>query len=209
MALQLCRGNLNIDKINQQINEFGFTVINNFIEPSFLKHMIFDARNQMNQAKKAEKTTGLKYRANISGLTTSGQAFLENETTLELVSKIAGAALELNENSSCLTYYSQGDHLGLHLDEPRELCSITILVYLEANSPSPLGSNTGLVLNVYGKVQPLEFELPRMVIPTVVGSVVVGLGSQFWHGRPELQLKENVTAITGCFGELSFPEQPN
>jgi hypothetical protein len=129
------------------------------------------------------------------------RGFLTDEPVLRLLRDFFGGEHALSEAISCVTFYDGSGHLGAHLDQPAEDCAVTIIVYLDAESPDPAAPDTGLVLAVYGEDR-ASVGVPRLRIPTRAGTIVLGRGSRIWHERPRLKEGESVVAITGCYRQL-------
>ena len=103
----------------------------------------------------------------------------------------------MSDDASCYTFYRAGDHLGAHQDQ-KLACVATLILYLEAGGPDPDRPDTGLKLKVYGDTLPPDRVAIRE-IPTRVGRLVLGRGSEVWHERPRLLDGEYVAALTACF----------
>ncbi|MCT4334400.1 hypothetical protein MU516_16175 [Paracoccus sp. YLB-12] len=182
------------------IAHYGFAALPGAVAAPALSAMRAEARAQLVDAMLAENTAGtLRYRAHLTSLGPHALSFLRSPTLIDLLARHFGSRYSLSEEISCLTRYDAGSHLGAHLDTPRDRCAATVLVYLEAEGPDPKGRETGLVLHVYGE-EPDSVASPRLTIPTVAGSIVLGRGSRIWHERPALAPEESVVAITGCYG---------
>jgi hypothetical protein len=158
-----------------------------------------EAEARLGLALFAEQTTDLHYRARLTSLGPAAARLLGGPEARHLLREVFSEDLTLSEGVSCLTFYSEGDHLGAHVDEPAAECTVTILVYLAVHGATiPASPDTGLVLRVYGDRRP-EGEAARFTIPTRAGAIVVGRGSRVWHERPRLLPGEQVVALTGCF----------
>ncbi|MFC3166599.1 hypothetical protein [Paracoccus fontiphilus] len=185
---------------SRSIARYGFGLFPEAISPSALAAMQAEARARLADAVLAEDAKGeLRYRAHLTSLGPYALGFLRDPALTGLLTRHFGGEYSLSEEISCLTRYDAHSHLGAHLDTPAERCAVTILVYLEADGPDPDGQETGLVLHVYGKERD-SVANPRLTIPTVAGSIVLGRGSEIWHERPALAPGESVVAITGCYG---------
>ncbi len=181
------------------IARYGFAAFPAAIATSALLAMRDEARARLADAMLAEDTSGkLRYRAHLTSLGPHALSFLRNPALIGLLARHFGGCYSLSEEISCLTRYDARSHLGAHLDTPRDRCAVTILVYLEAEGPNPKSRETGLVLHIYGE-EPDRNTSPRLTIPTVAGSIVLGRGSRVWHERPALAPEESVVAITGCY----------
>lgn len=186
----------------ERVDTFEFAEFAAAIEPRWLSLMQAEAAAQFEGSTLAEQSEGLAYKANISGLGPVARKFLQHPDVVSLLTTCFGGAYALSEEISCLTFYDASGHLGAHLDEPLERCTVTIIIYLSAVSPDPDNEKTGLVLNVYGRDK-ASIGAPVLRIPTREGTIVLGHGSRVWHERPRLKPGESVTAITGCYRLVS------
>lgn len=184
--------------IAKHVTETSFAPFEAAITSNWLSCMQAEAQDALANSVLAEQTEGLSYRAKISGLGPVARSFLLEPAVISLLSEYFGGRYALSEDISCLTFYDADGHLGVHLDEPAEKCSVTIIIYLAATSPDPNAVDTGLVLNVYGESE-ASIGQPSLRIATRPGTIVLGRGSRVWHERPPLKPGECVTAITGCF----------
>jgi hypothetical protein len=195
---QISYSESDVQKLRLDVQTFGFGVVPDLIDPSSLNKLRDEARQQFESAVVAQQLEKLSYRARIATLGAEGKRLLFGDPTLELLLAVSGEKLSPTADRSCLTFYTEGDHLGPHLDQPESECLITFIVYLEAISPSPCSPSTGLVLRVYEQ-QMTSDPLLRLAIPTRIGGSVIGRGSQYWHERPKLEKGEYVAALTGCY----------
>jgi hypothetical protein len=187
-----------VDRLAASIRRHGFGSLHGSLPPQVLAAMQAEARELMAEAARAERTAPLSYRASVSPLGPVGRGLLHGAAMSHLLTHIFGGRFELAENISCVSRYDAGDHLGAHRDTPAHDCAVTVIIYLVAQSPDAAASDTGLVLNVYGRGDDGGQAL-SLRIPTAEGVVVLGRGSSVWHGRPRLQAGERVVAITGCY----------
>lgn len=186
-----------VAQLRRSIESFGFGYLNEAIAPRVLSRLQDEAMERLGSAAFAQRTEGVRYQARIAPLGPEGEEFLFGSELLDLLFSVLGERFLPTEQSCCITYYREGDHLGLHRDQPAEECAVTTIAYLAAHSPSPVASDSGLNLHVYG--QEMGDGVLRMTIPTIIGAVVIGRGSKFWHERPTLKNGEHVTALTGCY----------
>jgi hypothetical protein len=190
-----------LEKLRLNMQEFGFGVLTDPIIPSALSALQDEARELFESAQFAAQSAELNYRARIASLGPEGKRLLFGQQTVGLLSSVLGERVLPTETRSCLTFYSEGDHLGPHLDQPAAECRVTGIVYLAAFSPFPHSPNTGLVLRIYGREMTSDRQ-PRLTIPTKIGAFVIGWGSKVWHERPALEKDEYVVALTGCYRSL-------
>ena len=137
------------------------------------------------------------YRACVAGLGKVATSFLECESAKDLLHSVFKTRFVLTHEASCFTYYECGDFLGLHRDRENE-CAVTLILYLDVRGPQIPTAHTGLQLRVYlpGADENL---VVRLVIPSCIGTLVIGRGSETWHERPTLQKGEYLAALTACF----------
>jgi hypothetical protein len=187
-----------LERLRGSIKECGFGCVERALDDDLLERLQCEARSQVGAAVTADGDDETSYHARIGQLGPVARRLLESPETAALLQAVFGAEVVLTDNASCFTYYVGNDHLGLHRDRPSS-CLVTLIVYLDAVSPDPSSVDTGLVLRVYARDPPAN-EPPAVIIPTMVGSLVIGRGSETWHERPRLQPGEHVVALTACFG---------
>lgn len=189
-----------VEQLRAGVVSDGFAATDAFVSQPILAQLREEARAAASAASGAARRGVVAYRASMAPLGPLASGLLFGDSLLAFLTAVAGTPLAASTERSCLTIYRAGDHLGPHLDEPESECSFTAILYLEAESATPVGHATGLELRVYAK-QPTSRLLPRLVIPTVAGRLVVGRGARFWHERPPLQAGERVMALTACYRE--------
>ncbi|MGB1261357.1 MAG: hypothetical protein ACPG52_00485 [Cognaticolwellia sp.] len=190
------------EEITALVEYCSFASYKAAIQTNWLAALQEEARTLFSNAVYAEQQEQLAYSAHVTGLGPVADRFLRHKSVSNLLTTYFGATFELSEEISCLTFYSTSDHLGPHLDKPAERCSVTIIIYIFAESPDPAATDTGLLLNVYGGNHS-SISSQKLQIPSIPGTIVLGRGSEVWHERPRLKQGERVTAITGCFHALS------
>ena len=184
----------NIETSKANLNTVGFTCLDTIIGSQLLSNLRSEALNSKKIAKPVYGTT--KHRqALLADLGNSGRAFLADKQMLQLLRSLFGVSLKLEGDASCFTYYQPGDFLESHLDH-KELCKVTVILYLDVVHADSKTEKTGLELQIFGE---LPSDRPVAVIPTRAGSLIIGLGSANWHKRPTLQNGEFITAITACY----------
>jgi hypothetical protein len=192
-----------IDRLGHEVSRSGFGYLEQALTPAALERLRNEAAIALSAAKFAEQSEALSYRANISSCGEQAMAFLSGAEAESLLNAVFGRLFTIAQEVSCITFYSVGDHLGPHLDEPADRCAVTILVYLDANSLMPEALESGLNLRVYD--QTFEYgQSATKTIPTRAGTIVLGYGSRYWHERPPLQPGESVIAITGCYAPAAI-----
>ena len=74
----------------------------------------------------------------------------------------------------------------------------SVILYVDVRTPARKAADTGLQLRILenddGGPGPI-----RAALPTELGGILVGLGSEHWHERPRLRAGERLTALTACF----------
>jgi len=192
---------LKVQTLRESIQAFGFGVLDRCLTPEILEELQREAAERSKIAQFAQQDQGLRYRASMTSLGGVARDLLSSEPLIALLEAVFGDEFELTEDRSCMTFYGPGDTLGPHLDKPAEECVVTIIVYVTVEGPAFTGP-TGCELRVYGRELPPSSNgvlMPRLIIPSVEGSIVLGHGSQYWHERPGLQPDEYVVALTGCY----------
>lgn len=186
------------DRLARAVLATGFDIVDQAIEPAALEALRAEARAQKRIAAHASRATSPVYSARIGKLGEYAKAFLCSPTLARLVADVVGAPVEVNISMSCFTFYDEGDCLGPHLDQPADECAVTVIVYLEVEAGPDSPRSTGLVLCVFGP-EMRDDSRPIVTIPSAVGAMVIGRGSQVWHERPRLSRSESVTALTACY----------
>jgi len=183
--------------LRSDVRRTGFASAENLIDVALLKSLREEASTQRGNARRVYDDGVVSYKGYLADLGKVARAFLTGRPFTRFLRLIFDQSFALTESSSCYTYYEAGDFLSAHRDGAND-CEVTVLVYLDASSPNPDASDTGLMLQIYedhaGKPASL-----RHVIKTRSGSVVAGRGSREWHGRPPLLDGERVALLTACF----------
>ena len=183
--------------LRAKVREFGFGCLEDALEDALFAALRAEAAELRRAALGAKDDGAVPYQSRIGDLGEAAKAFLAGGAIADLLRAVFGEAFVLSEDASCYTYYETGDFLSAHKDRAAE-CAVTVILYLDAASPNPQSPDTGLALRVYA-VNLEERPTPRIVIPTRIGTLVVGRGSQTWHERPRLQEGEYVAALTACY----------
>lgn len=176
----------------------GFTSFPGLILSTLVSELHAEAVRNKKNARSASSTSGHGYRAHLSGLGEAGRAFLAGRTMTALNGALFRMPLAPDKLASCYTYYQPGDFLGAHVDHP-EQCSVTAILYLDVVCSGRNPARTGLELHVLGAAPSEQHCVRPAIIPTRTGSLVLGVGSVYWHERPMLQDGEYVTAMTACY----------
>jgi hypothetical protein len=175
--------------------EFGFAHLEDALSAELMASLRAEALAQSTVALLAEGTNANPYRSSIAGIGDFAKSFLTGSAVARLLQATFEHPFVLSEHASCYTYYGPGNFLSRHRDRP-DACAVTLILYLDAVSPHPQSTQTGLELRVFAEESAIE---PSVVIPTRIGTLVMGRGSRFWHERPLLQTGERVVALTACF----------
>ena len=195
-AYEICVAAETLSSLRAGAREFGFVPLENALSNELMAGLRAEALAQRAIARPALGTDTNPYKSHIAELGDFAQSFLTGSSVARLLQAAFEQPFALSEHASCYTYYEPGHFLGRHRDRPVE-CAATLIIYLDAASPDPQSAQTGLSLLIFGEDGAGGTE-PRAVIPTRIGTLVVGRGS-FWHERPLLQPGEHVVALTACF----------
>ena len=190
--------------LRARVASHGFQSVQDAVEATTFDRLKAEAAEHASTAVAAARTTGVRYRARIATLGPRCKSFLFGDELLGFLATVFGEPVAPSEDRSCLTLYGEGDHLGLHRDEPASECAVTVILYLAVSTAPPSGDRTGLALHVYGRERPVD-EAPRLTISTEPGLMVIGRGSTFWHERTALRAGERVSALTACYRLASTP----
>lgn len=185
--------------LRHDIERFGFASIDGALDGELVAALRREAAEQQGVAAEAiaEGDVAVAYRARIGSLGPVARGLLQSPATAELLSAVLDKRLVMSQDASCYTFYRAGDHLGAHQDQ-EIACAATLILYLEAAGPDPDRPDTGLKLKVYGDSLP-DDRVAIREIPTRIGRLVLGRGSEVWHERPRLLEGEHVAALTACF----------
>jgi hypothetical protein len=186
--------------LRASVSEYGFAYLEDALGDE-LTALRAEAALKRDNARSAIESSAIPYKARIADLGDDALSFLRSPSIAQLLNALFDEPLTLSEDASCYTFYGPGDFLSLHRDRPVE-CTATLILYLDAASPDPHSPLTGLSLRVFGEHGEKAAE-PRLIIPTGIGTMVVGSGSRTWHERPPLQPDERVIALTACFAAAS------
>jgi len=190
-----------LSRLRRSIDDHGFGSLSQGIQPQALVLLQSEAEQSVASAQYAEQQEPFSYKASVASLGSHAKTWL-CKAAEELLPAVFGEHYQLTLDRSCLTFYGTGCHLGAHVDQPATTCEVTIILYLSVTNIPCSPAQTGLVLNVFSG-DPSESGQCVLRIPTQVGTLVLGRGSQVWHERPELLPGESVVAITGCFQRRS------
>jgi len=190
-----------LEQLRSGIDAFGFGTLTATIWPDVLAGMRKEA-DLCREAIQVEQQSGLRYHAALAPLGRKATRLLGSQALSHVLARVFGGSFSLTEGRSCMTFYGEGDFLGPHQDQPAEECAVTIIVYLEVADAAIRHGQTGLELLVYGETMTPD-AVPRLVIPTRAGAIVVGRGSAFYHERKRLARQERVVALTGCYRHSS------
>jgi hypothetical protein len=146
---------------------------------------------------KRDGATG--YEAFIADFGPGVSAYHADHDLHALLTALTDRRFRLQENKSCVTYYLDGCFLGVHRDQIDGPIGLSVISYFwsTASTEDPSRS-VGLRLNLHGNGA-MPTDNPVSTIFTREASVVIGYGTHFWHGRPQLAPMEKVIASTGSF----------
>ncbi|MFC6670944.1 hypothetical protein [Marinobacterium aestuariivivens] len=184
-------------RLRAELGETGFAPFCGTITGAPLDFLYQESVRQFTTAHLAIGNELLQYRSRLASLGPIGEGFLLSEPLGSLLYSAFGQRYRLSPQSSCYTYYREGDFLAAHRDDA-DGCSVTVLVYLVAESPHPELPESGLYLDIFQD----DNDRPgnRLCrIQTMAGGVVIGRGSQVWHARNPLLRQERVDLLAACF----------
>jgi hypothetical protein len=185
--------------LRAQLAVLGFASLENALDADLLGRMQAEAAERRAMALCADGDEEVAYRAHVVDLGAVARDFLSGAKTERFLVEVFGTRLVLTDDASCYTYYGEGDKLGLHRDRPHA-CVATLILYLAVQGAATGRPASGLSLRVFGQTRPPPDAPPAVVIPTRIGTLVVGWGASVWHERPLLLGGESVAALTACYG---------
>lgn len=187
-----------LNRLRGEVAAFGFGLIPDALDAAALQGLLAEAQGLAPSAVAAEQSdSSFNYRARLHPLGPIAEGLLDGDWVRRALSfAFPDATWALARERSSYTYYAEGDYLDPHLDLPAESCDVTIIAYAMSQSGASSATATGRVLEVYG---PTLAEKPVKVFPTAAGAIILGRGSQIWHGRPRLSAGEAVIAVAGCY----------
>jgi|CXWL01.1.fsa_nt_gi hypothetical protein len=184
-----------------RVQEFGFVCLENALDDEIMASLLAESNMKQSSARKAKENDPISYQASLADIGDTALSLLRSPFIYQILQMISDEPLALTAEASCYTYYGPGDFLSAHRDRFPE-CAVTVIVYIDATSPNPSSPQTGLSLRIFDE-QGADINALRIVIPTQVGSLVIGHGSRVFHERPTLQKGEYVIALTACFRALT------
>ena len=188
---------IRLELIKTTVKQEGFAFIDNGISEALLSRLQAECAEAKRSAKKAISETPLAYRSSLASLGPVGIGLLESETPSAILKPIFGKSFKYCADSSCYTYYEAGDFLSPHRDGA-DNCEVTLLFYISATEPGSDPQTSGLYLSLFTED---AFGRPILSksIPTPMGGIMVGRGSETVHGRDELAPGEHIWMLTACF----------
>lgn len=193
----------NPDLLRSSIERIGFAEARGPIEGPLLSALVDEAARARNSAVRACSDAAIAYSGHLARLRETSISFLTSAPVEGLLRAVFYDDFVLSEGSSCYTYYEAGDFLAAHKDESKG-CEVTLLLYLEARSDDPDSRASGLILQIYEGNEEAPGEIAH-AFRTRQGSMILGKGSQVWHGRPPLLDNERVTLLSACFARTASP----
>lgn len=179
------------------IAEYGFAAADALLPDTVFAALQAESIAQREHAKRALRTTGIRYRSHIADLGPAATAFLTGNGVGQWLRALLDGDFALSGSASCYTYYDGADFLAAHRDHV-DTCSATLILYLSMMAEDEPSSAEEPGLWVYGERDPAG-EPPRLIIPTRPGRMIVGCGARIWHARPPLPPGTAVSALTACF----------
>lgn len=186
-----------LQNLATSLERVGFGALPGVVEANVLDSLKRESAQRRGGARLVSGTKPCLHSACLAGLGNAGFDFLHGRLIQEVLGALFSESLELAEGASCYTYYSKGDCLGPHLDHPLQ-CTVTVILYVDVRASARKAADTGLQLRILEKNNGGPGAI-RAALPTELGGIVVGLGSEHWHERPRLRTGEQLTALTACF----------
>ncbi len=184
-------------QLHTELHSIGFAQLPGTITDTQHAALWRESTRQFNKARLANGGESLQYRSRLASLGPVGKHFLLGRPMGSLLESVFGQPYQLSSQSSCYTYYREGDFISAHKDDA-DSCKVTVLIYLVAQSQHPEKHTSGLYLDIYQDDNGLpEKRLWR--IQTKAGVLVLGRGSEVWHARQALLPEEQVDLLSACF----------
>jgi Rps23 Pro-64 3,4-dihydroxylase Tpa1-like proline 4-hydroxylase len=180
-----------------QLESIGFCEVAAALDPEGLERLRAEAVRQFENVYYSRSDEGLAYQAYIADFGPEATTYLNSPRMLSLLRSLCGRAYRLENSKSCYTYYLEGCYLAPHRDVIPGERAISVLTYLwaEGDSGSP---TSGLRLDIFGPRGNTHGSITAS-IATREGSLVLGYGTEVWHGRPPLAPSERVIVINGSY----------
>lgn len=189
-----------LEIVRSQLDSTGFCEVPSALAPLSLSDLQSEAVAQFDGALHSRSDRGLSYEAYIADLGSVGAAYVRSPSMLALLQLVFGRGYALDASKSCYTYYLEGCFLAPHRDDIPGPKAVSVLTYLWAES-GPRDGATGPRLDIFSRAQDARGPLTAS-IATREGSLVMGYGTEFWHGRPQLGPSEKVIVMNGSYSAL-------
>lgn len=179
------------------LDSVGFGALTGVVDAKTLASLSLEASQRRADARLVFGDEPCVHSAHLAKLGDKGLDFLSCSLVQTLLGSLFREPLGMAADACCYTYYAPGDCLGPHLDHSDQ-CRVTVILYLDLKGARQRTPDTGLQLRILETIDGGSGPV-RAVLPTELGTIVVGLGSEHWHERPRLQAGEHLTALTACF----------
>jgi len=183
--------------IRDQLDAIGFCEVPQALIPEGFQQLRAEAVAQLDTAVHSRNQAGLAYEAYIADLGPKASSYTTCPPTLRFLQLVFGRTYVLDQSKSCYTYYVEGCYLAPHRDVIAGDKAISVLTYLWAEGNRD-NAATGLRLDIFSG-KPGEPGVLATSIPTREGSLIMGYGTDIWHGRPRLGASEKVIVINGSY----------
>jgi len=191
-----------------QLKRYGFTALG----PSAVSQNIFNALLQEAIDNRKLSWGGIlddpkKRTVCRSEIGPVAREFLTSQETKDVLKEFIAQEVELSFEATCYTYFDQPYHfLDIHKDRENS-CFATIIIYLLVSYPENCQPSDGMRLMVFDKEE--EDSGPLLTITAKTNRLVIGFGSQYPHGRPNLEEGEVLYALTACFTPSTVSQERN
>lgn len=184
------------DALREEIDRYGFCLVSQLVSPAQMRTLIAEALNLFEQSEHCVADTGLEHNVFVTALGPQALHYLSEGPVLYALNDLFGRPYRLCKEASGYLYYLDDGFLDPHLDEiPGEHPVATVsYLYSEVCEQSIAPE-----LHVYSN-GPSPNQTPTRTFATQPGSVLIGRGTEYWHGRGSGSTKPGkMIAITGSF----------
>jgi hypothetical protein len=188
-------------ELKAALERTGFACVPDALDVAEFRSLREESLSQRQHAKRVTDNREVSYSGFLADLGPIALDFLTGRAVSDFLLRVFGETFNLTHGSSCYTYYESGDYLSAHMDGADD-CTVTMLVYLHAESPDSAARRSGLRLDIFADDDGKPGEAVH-AIETREGNLIAGYGSRTWHGRPPLQDGERVYLLTACFTAAS------
>lgn len=185
------------DEALLSLAELGFCSLDGVLSSEGHQRLKVEAIAQLNHAHLSRSDSVATSGAYLSDLGTEALKYLNSSVMGALLKELVGDEYRLDKTTSCYTYYSEGGYISPHLDLISGGRPISVLTYLLVVGDVS-SDNSGLHLDVY-KRSPDHPTSQRARIPTREASIVIGYGTEVFHGRSPLRSEERLIMMNGSF----------